>query len=174
MLRSKLSAEERAHKKEITTINQSHKAAAEVAEEDAVDRLRAQEAELRAYQQRMHDERNESAQDAAELAEQVEQLNATLERLRSCSKSGLLTQVTSLQEKVRELGARRTLNQRRVSDANLADRRTRVAQEQAATAKAELREYGVSAEGERAATERADSLEDELFEVNSRSAGAVQ
>ena len=139
-------------------------------EKEKIDSLRRQEAELREYQLRMHEERNEALARAAELEASVNDLTAALERVRCTCKNSLLNQVAALQSKVRELGSRRTLNQRRVSDANLADRRTRIAQDQAAAAKAALREYGVSAEGERAATERAESLEDELFEVNSRSA----
>ena len=131
-------------------------------EQEAVDRLRDQEHELREYQQRMYHERNEAAAEAADRAVRVAELNAALERLRSSSKNGLLTQVAELQAKVRELGARRTLNQRRLGDANLADQRTKVAQGQAAAAKAALREYGVSAEAERAAVERAEQLEKQV------------
>ena len=41
----------------------------------------------------------------------------------------LCAQVAALQNKVRELGARRTLNQKRVSDANLSQYRAEVAQQ---------------------------------------------
>jgi hypothetical protein len=65
----------------------------------------------------------------------------------------------ALEAENKRLKQRRTKNQRRQSDANLADRRTKVAQGQADAAQAALQEYGVSAEVERAATERADQLE---------------
>ena len=134
-------------------------------EKENIDSLRRQEAELREYQLRMHEERNEARTRAADLEAAKLDLTASLERVRCTSKNGPLTRVAALQSKVRELGSRRTLNQRRVSDANLADRRTRVAEEKAAAATAALREYGTTAESERAATERAESLEEELFEV---------
>ena len=153
------SAERRAHNKMINEMQTNHEAELEMYEADTIDRLREQEHELREYQQRMFHERNEAAEEAAELAERVEELSTTLERLRSASKSGLLTQVAELQAKVRALGARRTLNQRRLGDANLADQRTKAAQAQAAAARAALKEYGVSAEAEQVAAERADALE---------------
>ena len=132
---------------------------------DHTNDIRDTIAELREYQQRAGEERDDEAERAVELEQRVTELSAALERVRSTSKAGLLEQLGQLQAKVRELGTRRTLNQRRVSDANLADRRTRVAEEKAAAATAALREYGTTAESERAATERAESLEEELFEV---------
>jgi hypothetical protein len=161
-LRSELSAEWRSHRKELTDMELGWQQELEAHEAETIERLRDQEHELREYQQRMYHERNKAAAEAADRAARVEDLSAALERLRSSSKNGLLTQVAELQAKVRELGARRTLNQRRLGDANLADQRTKVAQGQAAAAKAALREYGVSAEAERAAVERAEQLEKQV------------
>ena len=164
-LRSQVAAERRAHRKELTEMELDWQHELDAHEQEAVDRLRDQEHELREYQQRMYHERNEAAAEAADRAVRVAELNAALERLRSSSKNGLLTQVAELQAKVRELGARRTLNQRRLRDANLDRQRATVAQEQAAAARAALGEYGISAEAERAATERADQLEKQVAKL---------
>ena len=68
--------------------------------------------------------------EAAELSQRVDELTVSLlarERVRGTSKARLLTLVAELQQKVRQLGARRTLNERRswrrTSDINLAKRR---------------------------------------------------
>eukprot|EP00966_Prymnesium_polylepis_P258867 5978826-Prymnesium_polylepis.1 len=114
-------------------------------EEWAVVRLREQEAELRDEKRRIAAEREEAKGEVAvrgrqveQLQTRLEQLQVALERVRETSKVGLIEQVAELQQKVRELGARRTLNQRRVSDANLADRRAAAAEERAAEAQARL------------------------------------
>lgn len=123
------------------------------------DDLRAQDDQIRPLNVELKAMREEAEQHASELRAQVEQLNVTLERLRCGCKAGLLMQVAELQQKVRELGARRTLNQRRLGDANLDRQRIKVAQQQEAAARAALGEYGISMEAERAATQRADQLE---------------
>jgi hypothetical protein len=161
-LRSEVATERRAHRKELTEVELDRQNELERHEADTIERLRDQEHELREYQQQMFHERNEATAEAADRAVRVEELNAALERLRSSSKNGLLLQVAELQEKVRKLGTRRTLNQRRVGEANLDRRRAIVAQEQAAAARASLGEYGISAEAERAASERADELEKQV------------
>ena len=85
----------------------------------------------------------------------------------------LCEQVAALQNKVRELGARRTLNQKRVSDANLATHRARVAQTKLESERESLQSFwgdGIEAaertkdvEAELAAmTEQMKSLKNEL------------
>ena len=88
--------------------------------------------ELREYQHRMQVERNEAATHAAEVDERAAELAAALDRVRCTSKAGLLEQVAALQSKVRELGARRKANQRKVSDCNLALKREKSAKQEAA------------------------------------------
>ena len=119
------------HGKAINELNVDHESELKNHEANTIDRLREQERELRKYQQRMFYERNGAAEEVAELAEQCDELNVTLERLRRSSKNGLLAQVAELQAKVRQLGARRTLNQRTLSDANLSDRRTKASEAKA-------------------------------------------
>jgi hypothetical protein len=114
------------------------KSAHDLAEKDTVERLRAQEHELRHYQLRMHNERNEWAGAAEELAERVAELDAVLVRVRSTSKAGLLEEAEQLRAKVKELAARRTLNKRRLEDACSADQRAAVAQHKAGAAQAPL------------------------------------
>jgi hypothetical protein len=133
----KLAAAEWAHRKEMNTTTLEWQQQLQQHEAAAVDRLRNQDMEVRDEKQRIAAEREEARAEAAELTEQVEQLQlklsqlqVSLERVREMSKGSLLQQVADLKDKVRELGARRTLNQRRQSDANLANRRARVAEEQ--------------------------------------------
>jgi hypothetical protein len=141
-----------AHRKEMNTTISDWQQRLDRHEAATVERLRDQDVETRDEKQRMAGERAEARAEAAERAQQVEhlqaqlgQLQVALERVRETSKAGLLDQVAVLQQKVRELGARRTLNQRRLGDANLDRRRANVAQEQTAA--------------ESAATKRADQLE---------------
>ena len=112
------------------------------------DRRRAQDAEMRDERCRLSAEREEKAAEAAELAEQVEQLQlqlqqleVALQRVRETSKAGLLQQVTELQQKVRDLGARRKANQLKVIDANLARRATAVAQQQLQKERTVIRDF---------------------------------
>ena len=117
-------------------------------EEAEPERRRVQDAEMRDERRRLAAEREEKAAEAAELAEQVEnlqlqlqQLQVALERVRETSKAGLLQQVAELQQKVRELGARRKANQLKVRDANLARQATKVAQEKLSQERATLRDF---------------------------------
>ena len=123
-------------------------------------------AELRDEKRRIAAEREESKGEAAERGRQVgqlqtrlEQLQVALERVRETSKAGLIEQVAELQQKVSELGARRTLNQRRASDANLADRRAAAAEERAAEAQARLGEFAIEDEELLQRAARNDELE---------------
>ena len=100
LLRSQLSAEQRAQRKQINSINAEWQTELADHEVETVDRLREQEQELRAYQQRMHDERNQATVDAAAITKVAEELRTTLKRLRSSSKNELLGQVAELQAKV--------------------------------------------------------------------------
>ena len=129
-------------------------------------RRRAQDEEMRAERCRLASEREERRAEAAELAGQVaelqrrlEQLQTALERVRETSKGGLLEQVAQLKQKVRELGARRTLNQRRMQTANLSDRRAREAEGRAAEAQARLGEFAIEDEETLQRAARADGLE---------------
>ena len=90
-------------------------------------------------------------------------------RLRSARNASALEKQAALEQQLRELKKRRTLNQRRVSDANLAYRRACVAQEQSAAAQAALYEYCV----EDAALEaRAARLEEETARLAREAAAA--
>jgi chromosome segregation ATPase len=126
-MKSEASAQQRGHRREITDLEVEQEAELERHEEETVERLRAQDEEVRGAKQRLWQERNEAAARAEQLYGQAQELTAALERLRSTSKNGLLQQVDQLQQKVRELGARRTLNQRRMGDANLDRQRAKVA-----------------------------------------------
>ena len=68
---------------------------------DMDDGIRWTVDEQRSWQLQMHDERNDAAERAAELDQLVQELTASLERVRSTTKSGLLQQVAELQSKVR-------------------------------------------------------------------------
>ena len=118
----KLAAAEWAHRKEMNTTTLEWQQQLQQHEAAAVGRLRNQDMEIRDEKQRIAAEREEARAEAAELTEQVEQLQlklsqlqVSLERVREMSKGSLLQQVADLKDKVRELGARRTLN---TSDAN--------------------------------------------------------
>ena len=98
------------------------------------DRRRAQDAEMRDERCRLAAEREEAMAEAVERSARIEQLQhqlgqlqVALNRVRESSKGGLLEQVAQLQQKVRELGARRTLNQRRHCEANFDKQRAKVA-----------------------------------------------
>ena len=92
-LKALLSAEQRASKRSLANMEVEHSEELERHESEAVARLREQEHELREYQLRMHVERNEAQQRAADLDVQAQKLSDSLERLRSTSKSGLLAEV---------------------------------------------------------------------------------
>lgn len=96
-------------------------------EKEKIDALRAQEAELREYQHRMYEERNDATERAVDLMRRMAEISISLERVRGTSKAGLLEQVAELQTAVRTLGERRTLNQRRIGDSNLDRQRAKVA-----------------------------------------------
>ena len=93
---TQVAADRQAHGKAVNEQTIEHEAELERRETDTIDRLREQERQLREYQARMFHERNEAAEEVVELADQCEELNVTLERLRSCSKSGLMAQVAEL------------------------------------------------------------------------------
>lgn len=66
---------------------------------------------------------NNAAARAADMDARVSELTVALELVRGTSKAGLLEQVSQLQTKLQELGKRRTLNQRHISDVNPTARR---------------------------------------------------
>lgn len=136
------------------------------ADSHRVDCLRQQEAELREYHQRAFDEREEAIAENLELQTVVLKLQSQLDRVRWTSKAGLLEQVAELHHKLREANARRTLNQRRISDANLANNRARMFQRQAVEAKEALLGYELVAEREQSAREV--SLQHRIVELEAR------
>ena len=85
--------------------------------------LRAQDDQIRPLNQELKQKRDEAARQSKDLSTKLQDLQVALERVRGTSKSGLLSQVAELQKKVRELGARRKTNQRKLADAALDRRR---------------------------------------------------
>lgn len=135
--------------------------------------LRLQEAELREYHQRAFDEREAAIAENLELQHAVATLQTQLDRVRCSSKVGLMEQVAELQQKLREANARRTLNQRRVSDANLAERRAQLYKRQAIQTQMAVNQYSLLGEQEQGAREaqlekRVAELEGKLAQVTSR------
>ena len=133
------------------------------------DRLRDQDVEMRGERQRLADARKQAEADRreaervnAQLEQQYQEQLAALERLRNARNGSALERQRALEAEVKQLKQRRTGNQRRIKEYNLAEQRVKVAQQQQARAEQSLREYGVSAEAERAANEHADQLEKEL------------
>jgi hypothetical protein len=140
-----------------------HRKASEV---HLADRLRDQDAEMRSERQRLaaargeaEAERREAERVTAQLEQQHQEQLAALERLRNARNGSALERQRALEAEVKQLKQRRTGNQRRIKEYNLAQQRVKVAQQQQAKAEQSLREYGVSAEAERAANERAEQLE---------------
>jgi hypothetical protein len=119
-------SEERANTREVVAKLQQK---IDAAEAERLEAVRETIAELREYQQRAAVEREEATRASAGLWQQLFDLETSLERVRCTSKHGLLEQVAGLRSKVKELGARRTLNQRRLQCADLADHRARAATE---------------------------------------------
>ena len=92
-LKSMMSSEQRVHRRAVADMELDHHAECQRQEAEVVGRLRAQEHELRQYQQRMYLERNEAQRRAEELSLDCERLSGSLERVRSTSKSSLLAEV---------------------------------------------------------------------------------
>jgi uncharacterized protein YlxW (UPF0749 family) len=92
-LKSMLGAKNRAHRREISSMQTEHDTVIKSHEAEAVARLRAQERELREYQKRMFEERNDAKKRAQELSTETENLSESLARVRATSKCGLLAQV---------------------------------------------------------------------------------
>lgn len=135
---------------------------------DMDDAVRWTVDEQRSWQLRMRDERNEAAARADELNSRVEELTASLERVRCTSKSGLLQQLAGLQAKVKDLSRRRTLNQRRVRDANLDIRRARVAQESARRLEEAFQENFIESESAEGALKKLELAEARLAGVEAK------
>ena len=92
-LKSMLGAKNRAHRREISSMQTEHDTVIKTHEAEAVARLRAQERELREYQKRMFEERNDAKKRAQELSTETENLSESLARVRATSKCGLLAKV---------------------------------------------------------------------------------
>ena len=92
-LKSMLGAKNRAHRREISSMQTEHDTVIKSHEAEAVARLRAQERELREYQKRMFEERNDAKKRAQELSTETENLSESLARVRATSKCGLLAKV---------------------------------------------------------------------------------
>lgn len=92
-LKSMLGAKKRAHRREISSMQTEHDTVIKSHEAEAVARLRAQERELREYQKRMFEERNDAKKRAQELSTETENLSESLARVRATSKCGLLAKV---------------------------------------------------------------------------------
>lgn len=135
---------------------------------DIDNAVRETVAEQRCWQLRMRDERDEARSRAQECSERVAVLTESLQRIRCTSKSGLLDQLAGLEKKVRELSCRRTLNQRRVQEANLEKRRVQVAQESARRLERAFTESFLDSESVDKAQARADALQKALAEVHSQ------
>jgi hypothetical protein len=86
--------------------------------------------------------------------------------VRCTSKAGLLEQVALLGATTKQLGARRTLNKRRLEDACHADQRAAVAQQKAGEARTAAKAQAARADDESA---RADAAEEELAVVTRHS-----
>jgi len=115
----------------------------------------------------------EVAQLRAHLAEVVEGAALAWQRVtkledqrdvhRSQRVGGLLETMQHKNDQIKKLSARRTLNQRRIGDANLDQRRVQVAQQQAKEAQAYLNEYCVS-----------DRARDDSLDASERAARALK
>ena len=124
----------------------------------------------------MRAERDSAADSAAELHGHIEELDAELDRLRRSRTGGAVQQLDALKEKVRVLSERRKANQRTLSDANLADRRAKVAQQQQAALQRAFAESAVRAEAKSSVRDRVAELEQQLAAQQARVlelAGAV-
>ena len=79
-----------------------------------------------------------------------------------------------LEEENKLLKQRRKANQRKICDANLADRRAAVAQEKAAACQRALSEFCVRDHAQALAAKRGDALERQLAEVRVQLAAEVE
>lgn len=135
---------------------------------DVDDAIRETVAEQRSWQLRMRDERDEAAARAEDLRVRVQELTESLERVRCTSKAGLLEQLAGLQNKVKELSSRRTLQQKRVKEANLDLRRASVAQENARRLEAAFQESFMEEESADQGRRQIALLEGQLAALQAR------
>jgi hypothetical protein len=124
--------------------------------------------ELRVYQQRMHQERDEAADASEDLATRVSELEVSLARVRSTSKAGLLEQVGQLGATIKALTKRRTLNKRSLEDSCNADKRAATAEQQASAAQATAKAQAARADAADEESARADAAEEKLVKVEAQ------
>jgi hypothetical protein len=120
----------REQKRELTDM--IHKSKQECLEVDAqrVRELESMSGDRREDLQRLAEARSSLAREAVALERQFREQEAATERLRNARNGSTLEWLRTLEVENKLLKKRRTLNQRRQSDANVADRKCRVAKEQ--------------------------------------------
>ena len=94
--------------------------------QEIVDAKRETVAELRGFYAAKHGVWQDASREAAVLWQRCDKLVELLDRVRQSRQGKLLAQVDGLVEQLRELKQRRTINARRLGDANLDARRADV------------------------------------------------
>lgn len=129
-------------------------------EAENVSKLEMMSGDRREDLQRLAAELDAAQQAAAEFERQYEEQLASVERLRCARNGSALERQAVLEAELKEAKRRRTLNQRRQSDANLAERRWRVAQEQLVSLREQFyADFMIDDEAQRQQAERADMLD---------------
>ena len=130
-----------------------------------VTAVRAKAAEQREQLRRAAADREEALVEQLAAEQRAAELEAALERVRSCSKSKLLEEIAAQRATITKLGERRKANQRKIGDANLADRRAAEAQRKLEAERATFRAF---TQREEIGEERFAALQQEATDLRKR------
>ena len=127
VLQAEIEGEERRHAKQLkqfkNELEQAWQLKVNLAQNELKQLLKTLQADAKRDVADVRAERDAADQGAAEAWQKAAELEDQVETLRSQRVNGLLETVAAKDAKIKLLGARRTLNQRRIGDANLDRRR---------------------------------------------------